>query len=199
MPARWCWSTEIAADTDPTQGAALAQAILERIADSKAHAVVTTHFERLKAVPFSDRRFRNAGVGFESQGAQAEASTGSRSTFRGSSGFDIAQSLGLGSARSWVVPGKSWGAVGELEKVMRELERRSNELEGAREQAEAAARAAEVERVSLVKKRQELEAQIKELRTKAREDLLREGCPPPAKRCASEWRESASKGTRPRT
>ena len=164
---------EIAADTDPTQGAALAQAILERIADSKAHAVVTTHFERLKAVPFSDRRFRNAGVGFDPKALKPTYRV-TLDVPQGSSGFDIAQSLGLGSeivGRAREILGRG---AGELEKVMRELERRSNELEEAREQAEAAARAAEVERVSLVKKRQELEVEIQELRTKAREDLLRE-------------------------
>jgi DNA mismatch repair protein MutS2 len=164
---------EIAADTDPTQGAALAQAVLERLADTKAHAVVTTHFERLKAVPFADQRFRNAGVGFDPKALKPTYRV-TLDVPQGSSGFDIAQSLGLDPAivgRAREILGRG---AGELEKVMKVLEQRSSELEDARERAEKAAAAADLEREGLVKKRQELEAEIKELRTKAREDLLRE-------------------------
>src|SRR5678815_331745 len=41
---------EIAVGTDPDQGAALAQAVLEALAARGATAVVTTHYERLKAL-----------------------------------------------------------------------------------------------------------------------------------------------------
>ena len=85
---------EIASDTDPTQGQALAQAVLEELADAGAHVVVTTHFERLKAVPFTDPRFRNAGVGFDADALKPTYRV-TLDVPQGSSGFDIAQALGL--------------------------------------------------------------------------------------------------------
>jgi DNA mismatch repair protein MutS2 len=56
---------EIAVGTDPDQGAALAQATLEALAAKGATAIVTTHYERLKALGSADARFANASVGFD--------------------------------------------------------------------------------------------------------------------------------------
>jgi len=57
---------EIAVGTDPEQGAALAQAVLEALAARGATALVTTHYERLKALGAdADPRFANASVGFD--------------------------------------------------------------------------------------------------------------------------------------
>lgn len=56
---------EIAIGTDPIQGAALAQAILESFADRGSLVFVTTHYESLKALPFDDDRFRNGAMGFD--------------------------------------------------------------------------------------------------------------------------------------
>lgn len=56
---------EIAVGTDPEQGAALAEAVLEAFADRGATVVVTTHYERLKALAARDPRYTNASVGFD--------------------------------------------------------------------------------------------------------------------------------------
>jgi DNA mismatch repair protein MutS2 len=56
---------EIAVGTDPDQGAALAQAVLEAVAERGVTCLVTTHYERLKALGASDARFANASVGFD--------------------------------------------------------------------------------------------------------------------------------------
>ncbi len=56
---------EVAVGTDPTEGAALAQAVLEALADGGATTIVTTHYDRLKALPTTDERFLNASVGFD--------------------------------------------------------------------------------------------------------------------------------------
>lgn len=56
---------EIAVGTDPDQGAALAQAVLEALAARGATAMVTTHYDRLKALAATDARFANASVGFD--------------------------------------------------------------------------------------------------------------------------------------
>ncbi|MBV8762874.1 MAG: Smr/MutS family protein [Deltaproteobacteria bacterium] len=56
---------EIAVGTDPDQGAALAQSVLEALAARGATGIVTTHYERLKALGARDARFANASVGFD--------------------------------------------------------------------------------------------------------------------------------------
>ena len=56
---------EIAVGTDPDQGAALAEAVLESLSARGATVIVTTHYERLKALAARDLRFTNASVGFD--------------------------------------------------------------------------------------------------------------------------------------
>ncbi len=53
---------EIAAGTDPAQGAALGQAILEALVDRGARVVVTTHFGPLKRLGTADARFVSAAM-----------------------------------------------------------------------------------------------------------------------------------------
>jgi DNA mismatch repair protein MutS2 len=65
---------ELMSGTDPAQGAALAQAVLEDLVDTGAVVVVTTHYDRLKALALAEaqgtgaRRFRNASVGVDRHG-----------------------------------------------------------------------------------------------------------------------------------
>jgi DNA mismatch repair protein MutS2 len=56
---------EIAVGTDPEQGAALAQAVLEALSERGVTAIITTHYDRLKALGATDQRFANASVGFD--------------------------------------------------------------------------------------------------------------------------------------
>src|SRR5690606_37488855 len=56
---------ELAVGTEPEQGAALAQATLEALVDRGATVVITTHYERLKAMAAAAPRFVNASVGFD--------------------------------------------------------------------------------------------------------------------------------------
>lgn len=56
---------EIAVGTDPEQGAALAQAVLEALSERGVTAIITTHYERLKALGATDARFANASVGYD--------------------------------------------------------------------------------------------------------------------------------------
>jgi DNA mismatch repair protein MutS2 len=56
---------ELAADTDPRHGAALAASILESLINAGALVIVTTHFEELKHLAYQDQRFANASVGFD--------------------------------------------------------------------------------------------------------------------------------------
>lgn len=56
---------EIGAGTDPGEGASLAQAVLETLADAGARVVATTHFTLLKEMAAVDPRFANASVEFD--------------------------------------------------------------------------------------------------------------------------------------
>src|SRR6266540_524045 len=61
---------EIAADTDPREGAALAAAILEALVEKGAAVLVTTHLDELKALALTDPRYANARVGFDAERLQ---------------------------------------------------------------------------------------------------------------------------------
>ncbi|HEY1533213.1 MAG TPA: endonuclease MutS2, partial [Polyangiaceae bacterium] len=56
---------ELAAGTDPEEGAALAAAVLEALTERGAAVGVTTHYERLKELATQNERFANASVGFD--------------------------------------------------------------------------------------------------------------------------------------
>ncbi len=56
---------EVGVGTDPGEGAALAQAALEVLADSGARVVATTHYNLLKEMADVDPRFENASVAFD--------------------------------------------------------------------------------------------------------------------------------------
>ncbi len=55
---------EIIVGTNPRQGAALAQAILEEMINTGSRIMVTTHYTELKELAVNDTRFRNASVTF---------------------------------------------------------------------------------------------------------------------------------------
>lgn len=57
---------EVGAGTDPSEGTALATALLRSLADRARLTIATTHFGELKALKYSDSRFENASVAFDS-------------------------------------------------------------------------------------------------------------------------------------
>ncbi len=56
---------EVGEGTEPGEGAALAQAVLEGLVARGAHVIATTHFNRLKELAGSDARFANASAEFD--------------------------------------------------------------------------------------------------------------------------------------
>ncbi|WP_458647596.1 endonuclease MutS2 [Sivoneniella epilithica] len=56
---------EVGAGTDPSEGSALAIALLKYLADHAALTIATTHFGELKALKYQDARFENASVEFD--------------------------------------------------------------------------------------------------------------------------------------
>lgn len=58
---------EIGAGTDPSEGTALAIALLHHLADQAQLTIATTHYGELKALKYQDARFENASVEFDAE------------------------------------------------------------------------------------------------------------------------------------
>jgi len=56
---------EIMAGTDPVQGAALAQSVLEKMISTNALVLATTHYSKLKELASNNKKFQNASVFFD--------------------------------------------------------------------------------------------------------------------------------------
>jgi DNA mismatch repair protein MutS2 len=56
---------EVGAGTDPSEGSALAIALLQYLADQAQLTIATTHFGELKMLKYQDERFENASVEFD--------------------------------------------------------------------------------------------------------------------------------------
>ncbi len=132
---------EIAADTDPREGAALAAAILEALVARGATVLVTTHLDELKALALTDRVYANARVGFDAErlAPTYQLHLGSPGS---SSAIEVAARVGLPAGvvqRAREARGGTGGALGE---ALAALEVERARLSAAAAEAEASARAA---------------------------------------------------------
>jgi DNA mismatch repair protein MutS2 len=140
---------EIAADTDPREGAAIAIAVMEELLERGAVTLVTTHLEELKALAHMDKRFLNARVGFDPKKMAP--------TYR--------LQLGAAGASSAIEMAARMGLPERICKRARELS--LNELE----RAKAAAEAAETLRKELEAQKQTFERERKEKMMRFNEDV----------------------------
>ena len=125
---------ELGAGTDPTEGAALAQSILEKLHASGAKTIATTHYSDLKDFAFNRDRVENASVDFDAVTLTP--------TFRLSIGkpgrsnaFEIATRLGL--PNQLVDRAKDFLTAEQVQagELMRRLEITRQEAEAEREKA----------------------------------------------------------------
>jgi DNA mismatch repair protein MutS2 len=163
---------ELMAGTHPDQGAALARATLEALADASGLIVATTHYDALKALSESDPRFRNAGMEYDLEHL--------RPTFRLRDGvpgrsyaLDIAARMGLpepllGRARE-LLGGTTLG----LEEVLRNLEQREETLAQASAALEGAKRELDDARRELEEQAGDQRAAAQALTRRERELALR--------------------------
>jgi DNA mismatch repair protein MutS2 len=162
---------EIAADTDPREGAAIAVAALEKLVSAGAQVLITTHLEELKALALADSRFAPASVGFDVDRLAP--------TYRlrlgevgASSAIEIARRVGLPEdvcvrAREILGSGASVvsQAVERLEKERAEAARLRAELAEAREELER-------DRASVQRERERLRELERQTRAGARAELI---------------------------
>jgi len=146
---------ELGAGTDPTEGAALAIAILEKIKSIGARVVATTHYSELKAYAYNQENVVNASVEFDVETL--------RPTYRlligvpgRSNAFNIAQRLGLSEDIIRFAKGQISEDNLQVESMIASLEvnRRSAE----KERIEAEATRKKVEQIN-----KELEMKIEEI------------------------------------
>jgi DNA mismatch repair protein MutS2 len=155
---------EIGVGTDPGEGAALAQAILERLADAGARVITTTHYNLLKEMADIDPRFCNASVEFDPQTLAP--------TYRLHVGLPGASSASAVAARMGMPSAVLERADALLQREDRQLDSMLAELAASRatlesEQQQAAALRAESESV-----RRDYQARLERLQER-RDELFR--------------------------
>lgn len=115
---------EIGVGTDPSEGAALAQAILEQLAERGARVIVTTHYNLLKEMAEVDDRFCNASVEFDPETLAP--------TFRLHTGHAGVSSATAVAARMGMAPEVLERANALLEREDRQLDHMLSELANSR-------------------------------------------------------------------
>jgi DNA mismatch repair protein MutS2 len=166
---------EIAAGTDPEEGAALAAAVLEALTARGAAVGVTTHYERLKELATQTERFHNASVGFDFERMAP--------TFRlllGVAGPSSALAVALrhGLPEAVITRAKALLPTQALDRetALRELSRERSELETLKREAELERQREQALRSALETERhafreqaaREVDGEVRELRASVR-------------------------------
>ncbi len=148
---------ELGEGTEPGEGAALAQAVLEALVERGAFAIATTHFNRLKELAGGDDRFANASAEFDRDTLLPTYRL--RLGLPGSSGASwVAERMGL--APEVVERARSLldGEDRRLEALTRELSELRQDLETDRREARAMREASESARAAYESKLEGLRA-----------------------------------------
>ena len=153
---------EIGDGTDPGEGAALAQAVLEALASAGARVIVTTHYGLLKEMAQGDARFENASFDFDPETLAP--------TYRLRVGVPGVSSATAVAARMGLRQDVLERAAELLDRTDRRLERTLAELNASRVQLEEEHRAVSQARAETETQRTELRARLEHLQ--ARRDRL---------------------------
>jgi DNA mismatch repair protein MutS2 len=164
---------EVGAGTDPQEGAALATALLQHLANCARLTIATTHFGELKALKYDDPRFENASVAFDEQTLAP--------TYRlqwgipgRSNALAIARRLGLEEgvlerAAAQLAP----SGEGEVNQVIEGLEQQRQRQQEAAEEAAALLARTELLHEELLSRWEQQRQQSAELQEQRRQQLER--------------------------
>ncbi len=126
---------EIAAGTDPKEGAGLAKAVMETFVEKGALSVISTHFNELKSLPFNNKLFQNASVDFDSETLQPTYKL--RIGVPGASNaFAIAQNFGISADIIEKAKQNYESEITDESKLLSELQSKYSELNTLTEQAQ---------------------------------------------------------------
>jgi DNA mismatch repair protein MutS2 len=164
---------EVGAGTDPTEGSALAIALLRMLAERARLTIATTHFGELKALKYADPRFENASVAFNvdtlSPTYHLQWGIPGRSN-----ALAIAARLGLepavlAEARTLLAP----SGEGDVNAVIAGLEGQRQRQQEAAEEAAALLARTELLHEELLERWQQQKEQSAELQEQRRQELER--------------------------
>jgi len=164
---------EVGAGTDPTEGTALAIALLKQLAERARLTIATTHFGELKALKYDDPRFENASVAFDVETLSPTYHLQWGIPGR-SNALAIATRLGLDSAvladaQALLAP----RGEGEVNQVIAGLENQRQRQQEAAEEAAALLARTELLHEELLQRWQQQKEQSAELQEQRRQELER--------------------------
>ncbi len=161
---------ELGAGTDPTEGSALARAILQTLLEREARLVATTHYGELKAFAYQHPRLINAAMEFDLESLQP--------TYRlllgapgASHAIEIARRLGLPERVARAATETLGAQEATLTAMIQDLERARRAAEDAETEWRAKLNALQARERQLDALRETLEAEKRTLKQRAQQEL----------------------------